>query len=404
MQPETGPKPALRPTGSPIEAVTAGRERTTSQGVHFLVESALPDPTEAAATWDELLHLMLSDSPGAGSRPAAGDILFLDTETTGLDRAVGTHVFLVGLGYFAGDQFRVEQHFLRDLHEEPSMLSDLSQFIRQFKVLITFNGRGFDWPMLTTRFIMNGYRELPVLAHWDLLHSSRRLWRNRLRDCSLGSLERQILGVNRIDDVPGSMIPDLYFDYLRTRDARPLAPVFKHNHVDIVSLAKLAERLLFTADDPHAWIDHPIDQVSYGVFLIKQGRVEPAIELIHPNLDSPVLSEGLRFQAYALLIDQFKRRRRWNDAVDLCIRMTRYSWSAPEQKIYPLVELAKHAEHREHDFSRAIVFVERAVRLTDLNGWNGSVRDELIHRYARLQRRLDRARARRQRVAGDMGD
>ncbi len=381
MQPDVAarPEPAAQ-TGVPIDAVTPGTERQTQSGSHYVVESSVSVPELAVDEWRETIDRVL------GSCVNHDDILFLDTETTGLDRGTGTHVFLIGLGYFSGDQVQVEQHFLRDLHEEPSMLADVEYSIRHHAALVTFNGRGFDWPIISNRLILHGHRDIPERPHWDLLTSSRRVWRNRLNDCSLGSLERRILNVERFGDVPGYLIPQLYFDYLRDRDARPLKSVFSHNQEDIVSLAKLADILLCAERDPAASLQHPVDRVSFGLHLLNRGEIARADALIRQNTSRPEIDEELRFRALSGLALQYRRLGQWTAACELWELMLTFRWTHIDHYLHPLVELAKVHEHRMCDFRTAMRYTERALNLVELHGGRG-VRDELNHRLARLRRR-----------------
>jgi hypothetical protein len=162
--------------------------------------------------------------------------------------------FMVGLGFFTPDGFRVLQTFLRDPGDEPALVAFLAEFLPRFRALVTFNGRGFDLPILQTRFVL-ARRPFPLTGapHLDLLFPSRRLWRERFPSCALGALERQVLGVWRDqDDVPSGVIPFLYRNYLQTGDAREVARVFYHNRVDVLSMATLAVRLCraFAAPQP----------------------------------------------------------------------------------------------------------------------------------------------------------
>jgi uncharacterized protein len=386
MQPEVTEKRDPAPTGISIDIVTPGFERPTAVGSHFVAENHVDVTELGARTFDnEVRPSILAPRGDWPSNVSPNEIIFLDTETTGLDRGIGTHVFLVGIGYFAEGTFRVEQHFLRDLHEEPSMLNELGRIIREFKVLVTFNGRGFDWPLIHNRFIFHGYRDIPELVHWDLLTSARRIWRNRLGDCSLGNLEQQLLGVRRFDDVPGFLIPNLYFDYLRSRDARPLRPVFSHNREDIVSLARLADLMLLTENDPNT-LGHPVDRMSFGLCLLNHGDLKSARQVILHELDNQLIQPDLRHRVCKALADQLKRQRVWNEAEEIWTSMLSYPWDTAEQAIYPLVELAKLHEHRYRDYRRAMSYVDRALSLAELRGWQPE-RSELMHRYARLQRR-----------------
>ena len=155
---------------------------------------------------------------------------FLDTETTGLAGGTGTYAFLIGVGRICDDGFRVRQFFLREYGEERSALWALREHLEQFDVLITYNGKSYDQPLLETRYQMT--RQKPPfarMAHLDLLFGARRLWKLRLENCRLVQLEQQILGMFREGDLAGELIPYVYFEYLRSQDATRLVPIFHHN-------------------------------------------------------------------------------------------------------------------------------------------------------------------------------
>ncbi|MGB9594391.1 MAG: ribonuclease H-like domain-containing protein, partial [Anaerolineae bacterium] len=232
----------------PVEELVAGRVVENEAGAFYLVEKAFPlHHAHGAPMLGDLLACPCHVPARLARDPAIADLdyrraAFLDIETIGLAGGTGTVAFMVGLGFYEADAFRVEQYFMRDFPEEPAMLADLARRLDGMDWLVSFNGRGFDLPILTTRFIMN--RVPPRLAdapHLDLLHPARRLWKARLPSCRLSALEKDILGFYRDQaDVPGYLVPQIYFDYLRTGDAREIARVFYHNLYDIVSLAALA--------------------------------------------------------------------------------------------------------------------------------------------------------------------
>ena len=166
---------------------------------------------------------------------------FLDTETSGLSGGTGTYAFLVGIARFVDGQLVLRQFFMRDPAEEPAMLEAVAQFLAPAQALVTFNGKAFDAPLLTTRYRLH---RIPIpyegYAHLDLLPLARRLWRDRLESRALKYLEQHVLGMTRSsEEVPGYEIPWLYFDYLKSGDARPLAGVFYHNAMDVVAMAAL---------------------------------------------------------------------------------------------------------------------------------------------------------------------
>ena len=232
--------------GSFIEDLVSGQVVFTPYGSHFETEQLFTS-THRHGSYE------ISDLAELSARPShravrmarlrtrdPGRWLFLDTETTGLAGGSGTYAFLIGAGSIGEDGFRVRQFFMRDYSEEASVLHALSEYIARFDVLITYNGRSYDQPLLETRYTMCRARHpFGRLEHLDLLYGARRLFKLRLENCRLVNLENQILGFEREGDIPGEMIPYCYFEYLRTRRAHRLPPIFHHNVLDIVSLACL---------------------------------------------------------------------------------------------------------------------------------------------------------------------
>ena len=174
-----------------------------------------------------------------GQPPSDRPLVCLDTETTGLATAAGTLAFLIGLGWWTGTSFRQVQLLLPDQGEEPVLLEALARHIPADAWLVTYNGRGFDWPLLVTRYRMSRRAAPEVAGHLDLLPHVRRLFRHRMDDARLGTVERMLLGVTRIDDVDGWEIPGRYLGFLRGGPAQPLAAVVRHNDEDVRSLGRL---------------------------------------------------------------------------------------------------------------------------------------------------------------------
>ena len=241
-----------------IESVVEGEFHETPHGRCFVAHLELPaDHLHGDLPLGTFLELSPQVLAVLGGNPALAGTdlrraLFLDTETTGLSGGTGTMAFLVGLGFFEGDRFRILQPFLRDPGDERAMVHFLQEQLPRFQFLVTFNGRGFDVPILETRFLL---ARLPFplsgVPHLDLLPPARRLWRERLPSCALGTLEREVLGVQRDQaDVPSGVIPLIYRDYLRTGDAREIARILYHNQVDILSMVTLAARLARALTDP----------------------------------------------------------------------------------------------------------------------------------------------------------
>jgi hypothetical protein len=172
------------------------------------------------------------------------DVLWLDTETTGLAGGTGTYAFLIGIAYFADEQLVLRQHLLRDIGAERDFIAHLEAEIAPFRACASYNGKTFDLPLLRARFVMTRRGELTIDdSHLDLLHPARRLWRDRFGSTGLKQLEESVLDDARTEDIPGALIPDAYFYYLRKRDPSIIAPVLEHNARDIVSLVRVADRV-----------------------------------------------------------------------------------------------------------------------------------------------------------------
>src|SRR3989441_5317143 len=176
--------------------------------------------------------------------------LFLDTETTGLAGGSGTYAFLVGIAWWEGGGLEIEQFFMREYSEERALLFALRERIAEHPVLVTFNGKSFDWPLLETRYRMSRKISVPTPhAHLDFLHPARNLWRLRLGSVRLSELERHVLGWDRGADLLSGMIPQIYVDFLRGGPPERLVPVLNHNQIDRRALAALSSRILSLLSD-----------------------------------------------------------------------------------------------------------------------------------------------------------
>lgn len=309
------------------------------------------------------------------------DCLFLDTETTGLNGA-GTLAFMVGVGFFEDDAFVVRQYFLRDPGEEPAMLLLLDELLQDYPALVTFNGRSFDLPLLDGRFLLNRMVcDLLDRPHVDLLPPARRLWRQRYSSCALSALEENLLGVKRArEDVPGWLIPSLYYQYLQSGDGREIARIFYHNRIDILSMVTLATRVarLFEAPDEG---DHPLELLGLGKWKAALGYGEEAERALRmaaaPELETEFYQEAL-LRLGALL----RRHDRRDEAVTVWQQAAVTSFD----DVTAHVELAKHYEWHASDLEQARQWTEQALQLVDSSAPN--IREELEHRLARLQRKI----------------
>src|SRR2546427_3665000 len=224
------PRRPRRPAAPTAHEVLGGELVETGAGPLLMVRRAYPltpfhgrQPLASAfaAPLDLLSAVSRAEVPARDPR----GLLFLDTETTGLAGGTGTYAFLVGVGRLDGDRVVVAQYFMRDFDEEPALLAALVPLLEQAAGIVTFNGSGFDLPLLETRFVLARRRWPALLPHLDLLRPARRVFTARCAHCRLTTLEREAIGLEREGDVPGVQIPALYFDFLRSRRAPPPARV-----------------------------------------------------------------------------------------------------------------------------------------------------------------------------------
>jgi len=374
----------------PIEWVVPGRFQETPHGEVYLVEERHPlEHRHGCATLQIAPPLRVIAEWAREPRLADVELdsfAFLDTETTGLAGGTGTFAFMVGVGRYDGQEFHLAQFFMRDPIEEPALLAALTEFLQPCQALVTFNGKGFDVPLLNARYITNGKQSpLASFAHLDLLPLARRLWRARLPSRALGYLEEHILGLARDqEDVPGWVIPSLYFGYLRSGDARAMKSVFYHNAVDVLSLAALLSHVAGLLDDPLNVV-HGLDLVAMGRMFENLGRLEKAARLYERGL-SHDLPEEIYWDTVRRL--SFTQKRRGN----LTTAVTLWREAAGSGQIYAHVELAKFYEHQQRDYGEAAQWTHEALALVNAPDFPRHERRrwlaDLEHRLARLHRKL----------------
>ena len=340
----------------------------TTRGRHFEMEKLFPRHQRHGSY--EISDLQEMD-PGLLEGISGGAIrcvdprrwAFLDTETTGLAGGSGTCAFLIGLGSITEEGFRVRQYFVRDFDEEASALEALRQELERFDVLVTFNGRTFDQPLLETRYTMNRARHpFARMEHLDLLYGARRLFRLRLESCRLINLEQEILGFERYGDVPGEMIPHLYFEYLRTGRATRLGPVFEHNALDIVSLACLTGIIPEAFRDPcNAKARHGTDLLGLARWLAMSERLEEALALTRRAVDMG-LPDAHLFRA---LFEAGGLGKKLGRVAESLATFTDLTLSRNPYRARACEEVAKYYEHGERNFAMALEFVRAARAIGD---------------------------------------
>jgi uncharacterized protein YprB with RNaseH-like and TPR domain len=308
---------------------------------------------------------------------------FLDTETTGLAGGSGTYAFLIGVGRITRTGFVVRQFFMREFAEERSQLAALDAHLKEFDVLITYNGKSYDQPLLETRYRMTrGRPPFARMRHLDLLHGARRLWKLRMESCRLTHLEHQILGVCREGDLPGHLIPFVYFEYLREKEATKLVPIFHHNAIDILTLACLtaivpaAFRSTDCASLERVGVRRGEELAGIARWLMNAGEVEQALDVMKRAVDAG-LPDRLLFRA---LWDISSLEKKLGQLAGSLRLLKELASCRNEFRICALEELAKYYERKEPNLPLALEFAERALEL-------GSS-DTLVRRCERLRRKI----------------
>src|SRR5215469_775629 len=383
------PRPE-RPPRYPVEEFLSGEVVRTPLGEHFETERVWErhrrhgsvDISDLSALPDDLLDPL---SVGEIANAAPERWAFLDTETTGLAGGTGTYAFLIGVGSIDATGFRLRQFFMRDYSEEPSLLYRLAEHLSQFDVLITYNGKAYDQPLLETRFRMVRARHpFDRLPHLDLLFGARRLWKLRLESCRLMDLENQILGVERQGDLPGEMIPYCYFEFLRTKQAFRLVPIFHHNAIDILSLACLTAIVPFAFRRPEeAPLRHGADMIGLGRWLKQAGRDEEALQVFRRAVDLG-LPDALLFRTLWDIAAMEKRAGRSAAALGV---ITDLAASRNPYRAKALEELAKHYERLEKNYTMAMEMNAAALALGET--------PQLRKREERLRKKLEGSQTRK---------
>lgn len=308
-------------------------------------------------------------------------VLFLDTETTGLSGGVGTVPFLVGAGWVEEETFVLRQWVMRDYAEEPFLLSELLALLPRFDLLVTYNGKTFDLPLLLSRLVLHRMPGQVVMpeAHLDLLHPARALYKLRLTRCPLSVLEQRVLGIHREDDLPGSEVPARYFEFLKTREFVLLEDVLRHNAQDIRTLGLLLLRLCEAYTAPEQ-LSFDQDVLSVGRVLERRGNRPEARQCFR------IASRGeTGTRARQLLAGSHRRDAEFAEAERIYLEML----TRGEGDLLPYVELAKLLEHRQRAYTRALAYTQTALRVAAERGALASI-PELERRKARLLRKIQK--------------
>ncbi|WP_336772016.1 ribonuclease H-like domain-containing protein [Paenibacillus sp. MMO-58] len=329
----------------------------------------------------------------------AEQLLYLDLETTGLGVGTGNVPFMVGLAYWSGSELIVEQAVIRHPAEERAMLFYLNGKLGGYRYLVSYNGKTFDWPVMQTRFILHGYnRKLWEPLHLDFLHPSRSIWKNTLASLRLSHVEEERLGIERIDDVPGSLAPQLYFQFLADGDPEPLRGVYQHNEIDMLSLVCLSIRFghLLNGNSADGGYQLPMpaeseELIRTGLWLEKmghQGRAELMFE-------AALSCERTAAATLNMLAARDKKAGNWQRAVLLWQKAVIQSVQHGSAGLNASIELAMYYEHKLKQYDSALSYVTEALEL--------ALSDPLGRRDAKRRAEIEGLRKRRERLLRKTG-
>jgi uncharacterized protein len=359
----------------------------------------------------------LAEAPSqSGERRLDGQLdtrrtIFIDLETTGLSGGAGTVAFLVGCGYFDLGAFQVRQFLLTSFASERALLHAVADFFGGADLIVTYNGKTFDVPVMETRWLFHRLQmPLAGVPHFDMLHSARRLWRARARaadpgdsGCRLTTLERTLFNVSRVGDVGGFEIPGRFFQFLRSGDPRPLEPVLEHNRLDLVSLAAVMARAVELARDGHAACRDGAEALALGRIYERAATDDRSADRgsVLARAESCYLraaqsrTADVRAEALYRLALRHRRERRfaeaaaiWREVIELTEpRAVRRIGGLGALRHFAAEALAIHHEHRDRDLTSARELALFAVKEAEAEA-NRPRADSVRHRLARLNRKL----------------
>jgi uncharacterized protein len=341
------------------------------------------DAWEAVAGWnDGAVQHPLS---AAGHAPA--DLFFFDTETTGLGGGAGNTIFLLGHARLSREGVLLTQHLLPHPGGEIALYQSFLESI-DYSTLVTYNGKAFDWPQVKTRhtLVREHVPKLPSFGHFDLYHAARRMWKHKIERMKLSAVEKEVLGFERKDDIPGFLAPMIYFDFLERKHPEGLLGVIKHNELDILSLITLYTHLSFQLlglDGGRS----TRETYEVGRWYSYLGEREKAKETFRHIADG---EEAEAVAAKLALAKEHKRNKDYSNAVTLWLNVSEKGTEL--QRLEAYLELAKYYEHHSKEYHLAIDSSEKAFTLLSaLNqGKAEKLKVDLGKRLLRVQKKAER--------------
>ena len=383
-----------KPAGAERLAEILGAQlQHNSFGEHLVLRRWFSEPVGAEVVGVQpsgildasVLRLLLPILPSCADDPQ--NWLFIDTETTGLAGGTGTYPFLIGVAWWDAGGLEIEQFFMREQSEEHSVLVTLAERIAKRSVIVSFNGKSFDWPLLEKRYRMTRAIDPPVpRAHIDFLYPARHLWRLRLGSVRLAELERHILGWNRGADVISELIPQLYFDYLRGGPPEPLSAIFLHNQMDLRGLAGVATRVLGLLEDSETLGRDPLELFGLSRICERRGEAVRARNLYERSIASalPPRADRLARRSLARLAkrdgDHTRACQLWEQLLD-----------GSKEGLEAYEQLAIYYEHRLRRPNHAATLVRKALAELRRASLSGILAPSALKAWRlRFQRRLAR--------------
>jgi len=353
------PVPGKQADDFSISEIIPGEEVFTINGTCYRITKLLdPDHFHGQALLMMNLELgLVAEWAHSGHlhELSTENVVFLDTETTGLSGGTGTFAFLVGVSKQSSKGHEFTQFLLRDPSEETAMLTSLSEYMSDASAIATYNGKSFDIPLLNNRYLLHGLTSPFIdLAHIDLLPMARKIWKKKLASRRLSNVEIEILRVERsLDEVPGYLVPQVYFDYLRSGDARPLSGVLYHNEMDVLSLSTLLQYFINSLSN----LDPGVVETSGDAYpviglLLDLGETEKAIRVFNSIFQPAACSPEDDWDIIEKMALHFRRNKEWVSAVSI------WEAAAENKNEFGWIELAKYYEHHECNYEEALHYSE----------------------------------------------
>ena len=380
-----------KPQVFPLNALYDGNWHINNAGKVFTMKKTIPFGTSHGIIKfsEDLLIDPILDLSGLTLQNDMhlGDIIFLDIETTSLSIGAGSFAFLVGLCYFSSKGITTNLLFIEKPNDEGALLAFLDDKLSQYSIISTYNGKSFDIPLLKNRYIMHRLQFSALSKHHlDLLYLARKIWKMRLKTCILSEIEREILKFTRSDDeIPGWLIPQVYFDYLDHKSPETLEGVFYHNKIDVISLAALFQYInQFITNHNNMNGVEGTDLASIARIYQQQDKLELSSSYYQIGIKKGFGTENSAFihRNFGLVN---KKQGKWDEAV--------FEWQlAAEIKDYiSCIELAKYFEHKEKSYSQALEWTYQAMEIIDqehINNKKEKLRLKMEYRKQRLIRKM----------------